>query len=351
MEAKKPTRCVFNSLATESRSGTKHRGRRRYLVAALGILAALLYRYTNIATRWTEDGDDFGYTSDATLADKENRAVNNDSGLAALSLDVSLSKYPSRLANIDSPEEPDADAMWEGPDELGPSNTPPPPVARPFRPAPQSRPFPEGQDDTLGSVLRELASCTRLSCIIRVHDKIDGRTPFNFPHFFLLGFPHSGQEPLLRFFNRHSEIDDSVPMVGSSWFSACQASGEDADDNATYPATKPGCHAASEAEYVQKFLNAKKAADRGLELVTMDASSDYISAGGPLARKLYRYFPWAKIVIIVRDPLTRVLAKITKRNPDGSITYLCPEKRQLLGCVQDYLDAGDGKYVWGSPPR
>jgi len=94
--------------------------------------------------------------------------------------------------------------------------------------------------------------------------------------------------------------------------------------------------------------NAKKAADRGLELVTMDASSDYISAGGPLARKLYRHFPWAKIVIIVRDPLTRVLAKITKRNSDGSITYLCPEKRQLLGCVQDYLDAGDSKYVLGS---
>ena len=317
---------------------THPRGHRRYLVAALGILAALLYRYTNIARRWTEDVDEFGYASaaqgDGTASSLASSSEAGEEGReGALGFE---NKYKAYIATIDSPAEPDADAMWEGVDELGESNTPPPPVARLLRPISQARPFPEGQEDTLGSVLAELATCTRLSCIIRVNDKIDGRTAFNFPHFFLLGFPHSGQHRLLQFLNRHSEVDDSVPLNGSSWFHACQS--ED-------PALRQGCNAASEADYVQNFLNAKKAADRGLELVTLDASSDYISAGGPLARKLYRYFPWAKVVMILRDPLTRVLAKITKRNPDGSITYLCPEKRQLLGCIQDHLDAGDGKYA------
>lgn len=292
------------------------------------VLAALLYRYTNILSLWNQDVDDFGYASDATQGDQP---VDGASDGVQSSQDPV--KYPFQLATIESPQVPDIEAMWEGEDELAPGNTPPPPVARPFRPNPQARPFPEGQEDTLGSVLNELSSCTRLSCIIRVNDKIDGRTTFNFPHFFLLGFPHSGQQQLLRFLNRHSEIDDSVPLNGSSWFNACQT-----DD-------KIGCNVASEAEYVQKYLNAKKAAERGLELVTLDASSDYITAGGPLARKLYRYFPWAKIVMIIRDPLTRVLAKITKQNEDGSIVHLCAEKRQLLGCVQDYLDAGDGKYA------
>jgi hypothetical protein len=237
------------------------------------------------------------------------------------------------LTDIQSPVEPDADWMWEGENELTAGNTPPPPVVRPLRPNPQTRPFNDFQEDPLGSVLDELKSCTRLSCIIRVHDKIDGRTSFNFPHFFLLGYPYSGSQGLIRFLNRHSEVDDSIPLNGSSWFNACQTE------------EKIGCNAKSEADYIQNFLNAKKAAERGLDMITVDASPDYVTAGGPLARKLYRYFPWAKIVLILRDPINRVLTKITKRAEDGSIVHLCEEKRQLLGCVQDYLEAGDGSYV------
>ena len=291
------------------------------------MLVALIYRFTNLLSQWTNDVDDFGYESDATQGDASLGGASNRSSAPQV-------PYSMQLATIESPEvQTGIDAMWEGEDELEAGSTPPPPVARPFRPNPQARPFPEGQEDTMGSVLNELASCTRLSCMIRVHDKIDGRTTFNFPHFFLLGYPHSGQQSLLRFLNRHSEVDGSVPLNGSSWFHACQT-----DD-------KVGCNVASEAEYIQTHLNAKMAAERGLELVTLDASSDYITAGGPLARKLYRYFPWLKIVMIIRDPISRVLAKITRRNEDGSVYHLCAEKRQLLGCIQDYLEAGDGNYA------
>jgi hypothetical protein len=219
------------------------------------------------------------------------------------------------LTDIRSPVEPEF-VDEEEEDERTVMGPPPPPFPRAFVSNPITRPFNEMQEDPLNKVLEELKSCTRLSCVIRVHGKLDGRTSFNFPHVFMIGYPFAGASHILAYLNRHSEFDGTIPYNGSSWFNACQS-----DDGPNVDAD--GCNVGSEEEYFQKFLNAKMAANRALDLVTVDTSEDYILAGGPLARRLYRYFPWLKLVIVIRDPITRLLAKITRRLES---TYLNPFK-------------------------
>lgn len=259
------------------------------------------------------------------------------------------------LTDIRSPIEPQLVDDDEE-EDIGVMGPPPPPFPRAFVSNPITRPFNEMQEDPLNKVLEELKSCTRLSCVIRVHGKLDGRTSFNFPHFFMIGYPFAGASHILAYLNRHSEFDGSISYNGPSWFNACQS-----EDGPHVDAD--GCNVASEEEYFQKFLNAKMAANRALDLVTVDTSQDYILAGGPLARRLYRYFPWLKLVIVIRDPITRLLAKITRRlestnlnaqkfdtlhnfvnfiiiPADGTVVHLCDPKRQILGCMQDYMAPG-----------
>ena len=291
----------------------------------------LLCRSHSITAAWKEvevEQEQETHTSVDTVNDLDVSVQN-------VTEDGGMYEEEEHLTDIRSPIEPTEGLMFSMTDdaEQDEAGVPPPPFPRPFKSNPATRPFNELQEDPLESVLEELESCTRLSCIIHVHDKLDGRTTFNFPHFFLLGYPYSGSRHILNHLNKHSEFDGTIPLNGSSWFNACQGEkGPQVDAD--------GCNAASEADYVQNFLNAKKAAKTGLEMITVDTSTDYILAGGPLARRLYRYFPWAKLVIVIRDPITRLLSKITRRHENGTIVQLCDPKRQTLGCMQDYMAPG-----------
>eukprot|EP00889_Picochlorum_renovo_P005381 jgi/Picre1/32411/NNA_007757.t1 len=140
-------------------------------------------------------------------------------------------------------------------------------------------------------------------------------------------------QQIIKHLNQHSEFDGSISAHGSSWFNACQT--EKGPD-----VKAEGCNVGSEKEYVQKVLKASAAADKSLEMITVDASTDYVLAGGPLARRLYRYFPWLKVVIVIRDPITRILSKITRRLENGTVVYDCDPKRKILGCIQEYMAPG-----------
>ena len=43
----------------------------------------------------------------------------------------------------------------------------------------------------------------------------------------------------------------------------------------------------------------------GLSIAAMEASADYAQGGKPLAQKLYKNFPWLKLVFALREPISR----------------------------------------------
>lgn len=166
----------------------------------------------------------------------------------------------------------------------------PPPFAVP-------RPFSKQQDDDLGDALGELSRCTNMRCIIHAHDKIDSRTQFNLPHFFLLGWQKTAVSGVNAYLSKHSQYKASIANKEPHWFTKCQP---DQDFS--------GCQANNETQYFRDFLNVREAASAKLEVATADFSADYAREGAPLARRLYRYFPWLKIVVMLKEPISRLIS-------------------------------------------
>ena len=160
------------------------------------------------------------------------------------------------------------------------------------------------QDDRVDEVLNNLGNCTTLRCVIQGHDRLFGRTRFNLPHFFLVGWPATGAESLLDYLSHHPQFLRGN-IDNPHWFTACKP-GE----------TTKICRASSEEEYVKEVLRVKEAAALQIEAATVDASNDYAGRGATIARRLYRLFPWAKIVIILREPFTRMVTHIRKAEED-----------------------------------
>lgn len=170
------------------------------------------------------------------------------------------------------------------------------------------------QDDKVEDVLYTLGNCSTIYCAIQSHDRIRGRTRFNLPHFFLAGWPESGSEILLEYLSQHPQFMRGA-IDNPHWFTFCKP-GE----------TNDLCKAYGEEKYLKDVLKVKEAAEMKLEVATVDASDDYGRKGAVMARRLYRLFPWAKIVIILREPVSRIVTHL--RNAEMG------ELEPILGCEE-----------------
>lgn len=184
----------------------------------------------------------------------------------------------------------------------------------------QERPFGSLQEDNLDEVLAELAACTSVRCVIRAHDKIDGRTRFNLPHFFLIGWQKCATTSVNAYLRYHPQYLPGIKKE-PHWFSVCQSN-----------INAPHCEAKNETQWLRDFLRIKEAAESRLEMATLDASADYAQKGGVLARRLYRLFPWLKVVIMIREPVSRVIS-YTRMHTEGRLFIWRYIKSICLNCL------------------
>ena len=94
----------------------------------------------------------------------------------------------------------------------------------------------------------------------------------------------------------------------------------------------------NETQYLREFLRLEEAVDSRLSLVTLDASADYAGKGGPLARRLYRLFPWMKIVIMIREPISRIIS-YTRMHTQSTFQEwkACNPGSSLFTCLRPHL--------------
>ena len=156
--------------------------------------------------------------------------------------------------------------------------------------------FGHAQDENVTKVLDWMADCRNISCIIKANDRLQGRTRFNLPHFFLVGWQKSATTSVNAYLRHHPQYLPGIKKE-PHWFSVCQ-----------HNLNAPHCLPQTEEEYLKDFLKLDEAVASRLEMVTLDASADYAGKGGAMARKLYRLFPWLKIVIMVREPISRLIS-------------------------------------------
>jgi len=186
--------------------------------------------------------------------------------------------------------------------------------------------FGKAQDEDVKEVLAWMGRCQTISCVIKAHDRLQGRTRFNFPHFFLIGWQKCATTSVNAYLRYHPQYLPGVKKE-PHWFSVCQNNLD-----------APHCLPNTEAEYLKDFLRLEDAVASRLELVTLDASADYAGRGGVLARKLYRLFPWIKIVIMIREPISRLIS-YTRMHTQSTFQQwkACNSGSSLFTCLRPHL--------------
>ena len=181
------------------------------------------------------------------------------------------------------------------------------------------------EDVPLDSILDRLAKCDTFDCVNEAHTLINGRTKFNFPHYFLVGWQKCATTSVNAYLRHHPEYLFGV-LKESHWFSQCKVN-----------ISSHNCHARSEGQYMRDYLRLKEAAKGGLQKVTFDASVDYARKGESLAAELYALFPWIKIVMILREPISRVISYSRMYTIRGNEEKGCFHDSPLYDCLQPFF--------------
>lgn len=187
-------------------------------------------------------------------------------------------------------------------------------------------------DQETRQALEHLKRCTTISCIQASHKKLKGKTKFNAPHFFLIGFQKCATTSVNHYLRGHPEYLPSI-LKEAHYFTACQKSWNDSN-----------CKANSTQDYIRNFLRIKDAAEDGLLSATVDASVDYAWKGEELAREIRKVFPWLKIVVMMREPISRVISytrmwtqKGVRVSTHKDNRIACDENEELFDCLYPHL--------------
>lgn len=185
--------------------------------------------------------------------------------------------------------------------------------------------FANGNLPDLDTALEDLAQCEDFYCIKRAHYAIGGRTRFNFPHFFLIGWQKCATTSVNLHLRAHPEYLPS-PVKESHYFTTCQ-----------HFWNHTSCMAHNTSHYISEFFRINDAVESRLEKVAVDASVDYAWKGTLLAPELHRLFPWIKLVIIMREPLSRLISYVRMYTQRGHEVKGCLGDRNMYDCLQYHL--------------
>ncbi|PSC68491.1 sulfotransferase [Micractinium conductrix] len=161
----------------------------------------------------------------------------------------------------------------------------------------------------LSGLEEALRGCSTLACLQQAHMRSKHPQQFNFPHFLLLGFPKCATTSLYRHLIQHPTI--MAPKYKEPHFFTrfCrQGAG--------------GCQPEEEASYINETLHLGIALQARLFMASFEASTHYSLEGEWLAPKLARDLPWLKLVLSLREPISRWISML-KHNLDNGRVPAC----------------------------
>lgn len=188
-------------------------------------------------------------------------------------------------------------------------------------------------DPKLRATLFALSKCRNYECIKRLHYEIDGRTRFNFPHFFLIGWQKCATTSVNTHLRSHPQFLPSVSKE-SHWFTVCRNSRKNTN-----------CRAPSLRNYLLQFLRIQDAALGGLERATIDASVDYAWKGRSLSKEIHDLFPWLKIVMMMREPISRMISYTRMFTIKDVRGKGCMPPKTIYGCLSKGLSRESAVYA------
>lgn len=102
----------------------------------------------------------------------------------------------------------------------------------------------------------------------------------------------------------------------------------------------PACRARTpdlldEAWYIRDAFQQDYVVANGLNVAAMEASADYAQGGKPLAKLLYKSFPWLKLVFALREPISRAISWRTMMA--DKFDKGCTNEDRYAECIENTL--------------
>lgn len=169
--------------------------------------------------------------------------------------------------------------------------------------------------------LAALGACEDFECIRKAHGILAGKTPFNFPHYFLIGWQKCATTSINVHLRLHPQYLPST-IKESHYWSTCR-------DWANHPT----CRASNVSVYIKDFLRRGDAVASGLTRVSTDTSVDY-AWRADLAQVIHEALPWIKIVMVLREPLSRLISYTRMYTEREDAAKGCLNGRSMYTCLR-----------------
>ena len=142
-----------------------------------------------------------------------------------------------------------------------------------------------------------LRGCDTFECLRIAHDKPAGKATKNFPHFMIVGFQKSATTSLHYHLVRHPEIIRPWEKEPEFFSNTC---GYDTS----------ACSEEEVRDYIQRMLRVHRYAAYDGEMASYEASTHYSRAGMTLAPQLLKEMPWLKVILLLREPISRAASML-----------------------------------------
>ncbi|KAL4513316.1 hypothetical protein Ndes2526B_g04995 [Nannochloris sp. 'desiccata'] len=158
--------------------------------------------------------------------------------------------------------------------------------------------------------LKKVAECSTHECITEAHKMPRSTNIFNFPHFMIIGFQKSATTSLFKHLQEHPDLLPSIPKEPNYFSYRCNYNPPEECDADLFP------------KYLDRILVRKRYQMANGTVGVFEGSTHYLRGGVNLVRGLREMMPWLKLIINIREPISRA-ASMLIHNRDS----------QKVGCL------------------
>ena len=154
--------------------------------------------------------------------------------------------------------------------------------------------------------LRAIENCNDLVCVQKAHQKFPRATGmFNFPHFMIIGFQKAATTSLKIYLEQHPDIIRPTKKEPNFLTWNCKEKPPDR------------CPAKDTKQYLRKILRLDEYLKLNGTAAAFEASTHIVRAGPRLAPRLAELMPWLKIIINIREPISRAASMLVHNKDVG----------------------------------
>ncbi|KAI3429846.1 hypothetical protein D9Q98_010158 [Chlorella vulgaris] len=154
-----------------------------------------------------------------------------------------------------------------------------------------------------------------------------GQRQFRFPHFYIAGFQKCATTSLFHHLIHHPQVQEPSIKEPEFFTKAC-----------SYNAMR--CITSQQRGYMRDVLNFRRIQQANFTKAAFEGSTHYGLEGRWLAMQLREHFPWIKIVLTMREPISQAISMVNHMLERHGAARDCYDRKKglVFECINEDLD-------------